>query len=310
MQEERIIKMLKEVVEDRKTGRRYWFDVDSYRMVRDYPKPLTNREICIKLELNTDIEIVSDEAFMKQVRRFNNYVDGCKNAVFGDIDFIRKLGLALAGNEMAFLIPITLESFVNLVESVKVQPDIDSVNEIYDKLNQVLYLLEISCYFNYIPRTEENGEEYFNQLMIGVRKDVDRVFGDKPIIRKCLYELIDEVDFIVNNCEMPGVPEHWLELNPNINYFDCVYDMIEKNPGLYNEIIMNYLNGRKIRFRFFPTRRMFIARQKYFDNKRRKYPTRSDERLYQDELIETLNIRFNECLIMIKEELEEWNGTK
>lgn len=309
-EEVRILRMLKEVIKDKKTGERYWFDVDSYRYVRDYPKPLSSKDICIQLELSTDIEIVSEEAFIKQVRRFNNYVDECKNGVLGDVDFIRNIGLALADNEMAFLVPITLESFAQIVNSLKVQPNIDGANEIYNQLNQVLYLLELSCYFNYIPSTEEDGAAYFSELMIDIRKDVDRIFGNQQIVRKRLYELIDEVDFIVNSCEVPGVPDSWLEINPNINYFDCVYDIIEENPELYNLIKVGGLNNHQSRFRFFPSVRDIMARQDYFNEKRRKYPTRTDERLYQDELVETLNMRFNECLVMIKEDMEEWHGAK
>ena len=31
MREERILNMLKEVIEDKKTGERFWFDIDSYK---------------------------------------------------------------------------------------------------------------------------------------------------------------------------------------------------------------------------------------------------------------------------------------
>lgn len=303
-EENGILRMLKEVVEDKKTGEKYWFDVVSYKNARDYPKPLSTRDICTKLELSAEIKVVSEDAFMKQVRRFNNYVDECKNGVFGDFDFIKNLGLALAGKEMAFLVPITVESFNQIVNSIKVRPHIEGTNEIYNQLNQVLYLLEISCYFNYIPRTKEDGEAYFSKLMLDIRKDVDRFFGDKPIVRKRLYELIDEVDYIVNSCEVPGVPDSWLEINPNIKYFDCVYDIIEENPEMYNQIKFGDFNNLKRRFRFFPSVREIIARQEYFIGKRRKYPTRTDDRLYQDELVETLNMRFNKCMTGIKLQLE------
>ncbi|MFR3109633.1 MAG: TIGR02452 family protein [Mediterraneibacter faecis] len=55
-------------------------------------------------------------------------------------------------------------------------------------------------------------EGYFNKLMMEIRQDVDKTFVNKPIIRKRLYELVDEVDFIINSCEVPGVPDNWLKL--------------------------------------------------------------------------------------------------
>lgn len=305
-EEVRILRMLKEVVEDKKTGVKYWFDIEAYKYARDYPKPLSTRDICTKLELNADIKIVSEEAFMKHIRRFNNYVDECQNAVGGDFDFIKNIGLALTQNEMAFLVPINIESFAKIANSLKVQTNVAGANDIYNKLNNILNLLELSCYFNYIPSTKENGELYFYQLMNDIRKDVDRIFGKIKRVRTKLYELIDEVDFVVNSCEVPGVPDSWLKLNPNINYYDCIYDIIEENPELYKLIKVENLHNLQRRFRLLPSKREIIARQNYFNEKRLKYPTRTDEGLYQDELVEALNMRFNECLVTIKEELEDW----
>lgn len=306
--EERILKILKEIIEDKKNGEKYWFDSVAYRDARDCPM-LTNRDICIKLEVNTGIKIASDEALMKHVRRFNNYVDGCKNGVLGDFEFIKMLGVALSEDDMAFLIPITMESFNKIVNSIRGQFNVKDANKIYNQLNQVLYLLEVSCYFNYIPSTEEDGERHFGKLMLDIKKDVDRIFSDEQIARKRLYELIDEVDFIINSCEVPGVPDNWLKLNPNLNYFNCVYEIIEENPEMYDSIKEGYFNDFRRRFSFLPSIKEIKERQDYFDKKRRKYPTRTDERFYQDELIETLNMRFNECIAMIKEE-EKWYRSK
>lgn len=306
--EARILEMLKVVYEDKKTGRKYWFDSDAYKCSRDFPKRLSTRDICTKLELNTDIEVVSDEAVMKQIRRFNNYVDGCGNALKGDVDFIKDLGLALEDNEMAFLVPITMESFEHIANTIRDKINFGDVNKIYDQLNNVLYMLELSCFFYYVPMSKEDGEEYFSRIMLDIRKDVDRLFGDNPGVRNKLYELIDEVDFIVNSCEVPGVPESWIELNPRINYFDCVYEVVEDNYELYQRIKYGDLRDMQKKFRFFPSIKEIMARQEYMCDKKKKYPTRMDERLYQDELVETLNIRFNKCLSEIKGELEAWNA--
>lgn len=208
MKKSRIIRMLSEVIEDKQTGKQFWFDLDLYKHERDWPKPLSTKDICTKMELNTTYEFRSEEALMKRIKRFNNYVDDCKSGVMGDISFIKSLGLALAGDEMKFLIPISIESFEQIVNSLKIQTNIEGTNEIYNQLNKVLYLLEISCYFNYIPSTKEDGEGYFNKLMLEIRQDVDKTFVNKPIIRKRLYELVDEVDFIINSCEVPGVPDN------------------------------------------------------------------------------------------------------
>lgn len=121
MKKSRIIRMLSEVIEDKQTGKQFWFDLDLYKHERDWPKPLSTKDICTKMELNTTYEFRSEEALMKRIKRFNNYVDDCKSGVMGDISFIKSLGLALVGDEMKFLIPISIESFEQIVNSLKIQ---------------------------------------------------------------------------------------------------------------------------------------------------------------------------------------------
>ena len=72
--------------------------------------------------------------------------------------------------------------------------------------------------------------------------------------------------------------------------------MIEENPELYKYIKNEHLRGNPIQFKFFPSKQEIAERQKYFEEKRQKYPTRTIDRFYQDELVETLNKRFNQCL--------------
>lgn len=91
-------------------------------------------------------------------------------------------------------------------------------------------------------------------------------------------------------------PDYNSKLNPNIKYFDSVFDIIEENPELYKSIKNEHLRGNPIQFNFFPSKQEIAERQKYFEEKRQKYPTRTIDRFYQDELVETLNKRFNQCL--------------
>lgn len=148
MEKERIIRMLAEVVEDKETGQQFWFDIDRYRYKRDWPKPLSTKDIYIKMKSDTDSEIISEEAFMKRIKRFNNYVDHCKSGVMGNVSFIKNLGLALDGDKMAFLVPITVESLEQIVNLFEIQTNIGDTNEIYSQLKKILYLLEKQKCFN------------------------------------------------------------------------------------------------------------------------------------------------------------------
>lgn len=67
MKKSRIIRMLSEVIEDKQTGKQFWFDLDLYKHERDWPKPLSTKDICTKMELNTTYEFRSEEALMKRI---------------------------------------------------------------------------------------------------------------------------------------------------------------------------------------------------------------------------------------------------
>ena len=83
------------------------------------------------------------------------------------------------------------------------------------------------------------------------------------------------------------------EVKENKSY---VKTNVRKNPELYKSIKNEHLRGNPIQFNFFPSKQEIAERQKYFKEKRQKYPTRTIDRFYQDELVETLNKRFNQCL--------------
>ncbi len=40
MKKSRIIRMLSEVIEDKQTGKQFWFDLDLYKHERDWPKTI------------------------------------------------------------------------------------------------------------------------------------------------------------------------------------------------------------------------------------------------------------------------------
>lgn len=91
MKKSRIIRMLSEVIEDKQTGKQFWFDLDLYKHERDWPKPLSTKDICTKMELNTTYEFRSEEALMKRIKRFNNYVDDCKSDRFYQDELVETL---------------------------------------------------------------------------------------------------------------------------------------------------------------------------------------------------------------------------
>lgn len=303
MEERKLFDKLDNIYKDKQNGKLYWLNTDAYKKAINLPKPLRIKDICTKLELVTGKG--SDEALKKRIERFGNHINGCKDASKSNIEFVRQLGLALSGKEDAFLVPVSSDLLENFAIDAKIGANVSDVNEIYNQLNRMLYLLEISCYYNYVPNTKKAGKQFFDDLVKDVKIKIDSCFMNKPVARKQFYQLANEIEYIINECDAPGVPQSWITANPNIKYYDCVYDMIEKYPDLYIDIKERDVVGSGIKFKFYPSTKDVIARQTYFNEKGCKNPTISYERLYQEELVETFNIRLNQCIDTIKNELNK-----
>ena len=72
MKKSRIIRMLSEVIEDKQTGKQFWFDLDLYKHERDWPKPLSTKDICTKMELNTTYEL-NDSIIMLMIVKVESW---------------------------------------------------------------------------------------------------------------------------------------------------------------------------------------------------------------------------------------------
>lgn len=119
--------------------------------------------------------------------------------------------------------------------------------------------------------------------------------GDADTLGK-LERIIGEVRWFVKNFETPGVAERWLEINPKLNYFDPVYDVIEEDSDLYLEIE----NGQwkmwetTIHFGCHPTVKDLLERKAYFDAIKKENEEQnnqfSEERIFQNEVVRTLGM--------------------
>ena len=85
--------------------------------------------------------------------------------------------------------------------------------------------------------------------------------------------------------EMPSVVFEWSAINPNLTYFDRVFDLMEKYPETYMEIIPHY-----------PGAELIAERNTYFEKikerNERENLNWSKERFFQEELLITLKLLF------------------
>ena len=297
------IRILKKVFNDGFKG--YWFNVPKYV---EKSANYTISEIASKLQTieydNLKREKVSERALRKRIERVQKYCEGLiadksgKEESFS-IKCIKELGLALCEDELAFLIPIEPNTIMQTAKLLGADVGDNDLRVIYDMLNAVLYELECSSYYNFRPGTEDDGMDYYDMRFQEIRRAIDSRFWNKREIKNKLYQIVQEEEVLVRSCSVPGVAERWYEINPNIFFFDCVYDFIEESPEIYERIRHQNLVEKlpnTIGFSFYPTVEDVKARTKYFseieDRCRKDNLSYSWDRLYQNELVNTLSMIF------------------
>ena len=220
-----LLRTLKKVFDD--DGKKYWFDVLEYIKLSER---FDNSRLHAKVESNPNCELTCNPDSLKhKITRFNNYAFGMGNGRIS-LEMIKQMGFALKNDEYAFLLPINSKSFENLISSYEVDNVFEGVNKVYSRLNNLLYQLESSCFYNFAPNPEKDAQIYYNNELQKIRQTADNECFGNTEIREKLHEIINEVEHIIFSYSMPGVPNSWLEINPNIKYFDCVYDFMRAKP--------------------------------------------------------------------------------
>lgn len=176
----------------------------------------------------------------------------------------------------------------------------EKVKKIYGLLNRIIWQLEESEHYNYIPGTKEDGWDFFDMELSAVERAAQREFLGEPSILNRLEQIIKEVRFFVRSFSTPGVVERWREINPTINYFDAAYDFIREDPELYLRIergevrAKEELGGMLIHFSCHPTAKDLLEQKKYFETIERENQEQnnrfSESRIFQNEVVKTLGM--------------------
>lgn len=170
-----------------------------------------------------------------------------------------------------------------------------SIKSVYGMLWEVLALYEKTECYNTVPAgaKEQDIQEYLRNRLLEVKKEIKGLFSDEEKIGAQLTEIVDETEQFANTCEIPGVVERWKQINPNIVFFDCAFDIRETCPELFEEMRrgLTYLN-----LSCYPDDTLAAARNEYFEKVKQKLEEEhleySEERVFQDELLRTLTLVF------------------
>ena len=167
--------------------------------------------------------------------------------------------------------------------------------EIFTALWEILSLYGVSDGYNCRPDTGslEGAEEYFGAMLENARETVGRLGTPRnapgPLYCRWqlnrLLRLIDETELFVKSYSVPGVCLRWREINPRLNYYDPVFDMVEElSPEAWRRLW--YMFGYR------PTKWDLQMRQRYFSGLESDWDSGARAH-FQKELLDTLEKLFH-----------------
>lgn len=273
------------IYRDESTDKEYYFHSISF-----------NREFinyCKKNEMQANLVYAMLESNLRYsastFKAFRAYKNEEKFRAPNDITVCKSLGRLICDDEYAFLVPCGIDnSLINMEKDIQ---------EIYKMLYGVLALYDVSDCFNVetVVAKKNNSEHYFDKLLDDIQKEICTLFLFRSEVVKCtLIDIVESTRIFIKSNSVPGVVDKWLELNPNLKYYDCIYDILEKNPEYFNKIKYGLDSG--IIFHFIPNEEEIKCRKEYFNNLNKKnvnYNYKySEERFFKEELLNTLSIVF------------------
>ncbi len=111
-----------------------------------------------------------------------------------------------------------------------------------------------------------------------------------------VYRILDETEFFIRQCEVPGVVTRWKRINPRLIYFDCAFTLMESCPDTYRDI-QRGLTGLSLSC--YPDPELVAERNAYFKEAEKDFDRQgrdfSEEFLFQEELKRTVRLLFEEA---------------
>ena len=225
-----------------------------------------------------------------------NLFDGFREC--GTIEsFIKAIGKVVKGDENAFIYDIddeanlAMRALVNTMTHTREYAD-NVVRAVYRDIIAICSQMARSSYFHNRDGCQYT-DLYYVELIDGIcgliGKDVN------PDTAVALYRILDEMQDMVMSCDMPNVCDRWLEANPKLKFYDCVFYIRRAAPEEFKRIAES--NGF-VHFRFIPTAEEIRAEAKYKEemSKLRKQNGETEDEQYQREVITAVKNIFKQDL--------------
>ncbi len=276
-----------------KNGKAYLFNVEKLVEAMAKRSQVSTATIQKKLELAAEDE----NSKARTASRIMSFLRGNDDETIS-LNTAHLLGLAYGDSEMAFLEEVEIGRIVQALTEKENSRCNVQIKEIYRMLYEILYEMDESYNYNFVPDKETKNIDafgYYEKRIDAVRKLVNTRLLDTRKIRQKLIQIIDETEVFVKSYSIPGVVPRWKKLNKKITYFDPVYDICVENYKLYKAVCNREVsidNLIMFRFDFLPMEKDFEERAEYFASVAQKVDDGnlqySYEKVFRNELLLTL----------------------
>lgn len=135
--------------------------------------------------------------------------------------------------------------------------------KILKPLLDIVYQYKSSQSYYYIPRTEEDGWEYYEGKFKEIYANLDSmVVLDEETYEKAKNLIVEIHSFASQCCYVDALPERYLRFNPNLRYYIPAYEILEN--GSMECFAKCVSEGR---FKYVPTYEEIKKRDTYFAEK-------------------------------------------
>lgn len=166
---------------------------------------------------------------------------------------------------------------------------------IYEELLEIISLYELTDCYNKMPEgMNGENERYLKTELIRIHQMADLLFVDKEINKK-VWNIIDEVRYFTEQYERPGVVTRWKQINQNLIFYDCAFEMKQELPE--KEYLQIQRGLSPVKLATYPDAELVKERELYFlfakSKAHKKGKLFSEEKAFEEELIKTLFLVFN-----------------
>lgn len=176
----------------------------------------------------------------------------------------------------------------------------NKITDIYADVYNIIKLYDESDAFNLnepaakafgIRKVE--GNPYLILMAKAEEKADKALLFESDDMRNRIKCILDETRTFIDSDEVPGTVERWIDINPNLRFFDVAFELLEEIPDIEEKIVTG-----KVPFHLgvLPREGEMEKRKEYFNKQKLRLKKEglkgTEDEIFQKELLETLRCVF------------------